>query len=202
MNDLLAHFTAWNDSARADNAMRNPVQNAPAAGNASESFETALAAAEPSKAAEPQELSAWDLLDIINPLQHIPLVSDLYRAATGDTIRPEIQLAGSTAIGGVLGFAAQLGKMVFEAGTGQSMGDAIATAFTSTDTAPAKEVAAVHAAPVMEVASAEIQAQALAPIPTAFGNAYPTVDQAFSKQAAYNAYMKAAEATSQHRHTL
>ena len=35
-----------------------------------------------------------DFLDIINPLQHIPLVSTIYRKITGDTIDPASRIAG------------------------------------------------------------------------------------------------------------
>ncbi len=41
----------------------------------------------------------WDFVDLINPLQHIPLVSTLYRELTGDTIKPEVQIAGGVLMG-------------------------------------------------------------------------------------------------------
>ncbi|MEP4884867.1 MAG: hypothetical protein ABJ215_00715, partial [Alphaproteobacteria bacterium] len=34
------------------------------------------------------------LLDIVNPLQHIPLVSSLYREITGDEISPSARIVG------------------------------------------------------------------------------------------------------------
>ena len=45
-----------------------------------------------------------ELLDIINPLQHIPIVSALYRAITGDEIGLAARLAGAALYGGPLGF--------------------------------------------------------------------------------------------------
>ncbi|MEZ5670649.1 MAG: hypothetical protein R3F55_25080 [Alphaproteobacteria bacterium] len=42
----------------------------------------------------------FDFLDIINPLQHIPIVSTIYRAVTGDEIGSVAQLIG----GGLYGF--------------------------------------------------------------------------------------------------
>lgn len=46
----------------------------------------------------------WDFLDIINPLQHIPVVSSIYRAVTGDEIGPAARLIGGGLYGlGLLG---------------------------------------------------------------------------------------------------
>lgn len=44
-----------------------------------------------------------DILDIINPLQHIPLVNTFYRKLTGDTIAPSMQIAGDALFGGPIG---------------------------------------------------------------------------------------------------
>lgn len=41
----------------------------------------------------------WDFVDLINPLQHLPLIGTLYREATGDSIKPEVQVAGSILLG-------------------------------------------------------------------------------------------------------
>jgi len=45
------------------------------------------------------DLAFDDVLDFINPLQHIPIIGSIYRAVTGDTIKPEVQVAGSIAFG-------------------------------------------------------------------------------------------------------
>ena len=44
-----------------------------------------------------------DALDLVNPLQHLPLVSTLYRKFTGDVISPAMELAGGALFGGPLG---------------------------------------------------------------------------------------------------
>lgn len=49
------------------------------------------------------EVSFWDFLDVINPLQHIPIVSTIYREITGDTIKPIARLAGGALFGGIVG---------------------------------------------------------------------------------------------------
>ena len=46
-----------------------------------------------------------DILDIVNPLQHIPVVGTIYRKITGDTIAPAMQIAGGALFGGPLGAA-------------------------------------------------------------------------------------------------
>lgn len=47
----------------------------------------------------------FDFLDIINPLQHIPVISKIYRSITGDQIDPGSRIAGATLFGGPLGGA-------------------------------------------------------------------------------------------------
>ena len=66
-----------------------------------------------------------DLLDIVNPLQHLPVVSTLYRAISGDTIKPGAQLAGDTLYGGMMGFATSMGDLIFTKITGKSVGDTV-----------------------------------------------------------------------------
>jgi hypothetical protein len=51
-------------------------------------------------------LTIDDVIDVVNPLQHIPVVSTVYRWLTGDTISPAAELAGGALYGGAVGFAA------------------------------------------------------------------------------------------------
>ncbi|GEM_PF-3510910 len=46
-----------------------------------------------------------DLIDIVNPLQHIPIVSSIYRKISGDVIAPAMKIAGGALFGGPLGAA-------------------------------------------------------------------------------------------------
>ena len=48
-------------------------------------------------------LSFSDLVDAVNPLQHIPVVSGIYRAATGSNISTVSKIAGDTIYGLALG---------------------------------------------------------------------------------------------------
>ena len=36
----------------------------------------------------------WDLVDMVNPLQHIPVVGDIYRAVTGDEMGSMPRIVG------------------------------------------------------------------------------------------------------------
>jgi hypothetical protein len=54
-----------------------------------------------------------DLLDVINPLQHLPIVGNIYRAVTGDESSVGAQLAGGTLYGGPLGGLISIASAVF-----------------------------------------------------------------------------------------
>ncbi len=71
-----------------------------------------------------------DFVDIINPLQHIPLVSTVYRAATDDTLDPGARLLGGALFGGVGGLAAAIVNAVVEDETGADIGGNILAAMT------------------------------------------------------------------------
>ncbi len=61
-------------------------------------------------------LSFRDLLDLVNPLQHIPGVSQLYRKLTGDEIKPAMALAGGALFGGPIGAGLAAAGLAVEAG--------------------------------------------------------------------------------------
>lgn len=63
-----------------------------------------------------------DFLDIINPLQHIPIVNTVYRAVTGDKIDPGSRLAGGGLFGGPIGLVASLVSGMVEESTGKDPG--------------------------------------------------------------------------------
>lgn len=64
-----------------------------------------------------------DFLDIINPLQHIPIVNTVYRAITGDKIDPGSRLAGGGLFGGPIGLVASLVSGMVEESTGKDPGE-------------------------------------------------------------------------------
>jgi hypothetical protein len=69
--------------------------------------------------------SFGDLLDIVNPLQHIPVVSTIYRAITGDQIKTFPKIAGDMLYGGVAGFFSSVADTIFEKITGKNVGDTV-----------------------------------------------------------------------------
>lgn len=68
-----------------------------------------------------------DLIDIVNPLQHIPVVSTFYRDQTGDTISAAPRVMGSTLFFGPLGLIGALANLAVEGTTGKDIGDNIAS---------------------------------------------------------------------------
>lgn len=96
------------------------------------------------------DVTASDVLDVINPLHQIPFVSELYSAATGDTASTAARLIGGAILGGPIGFIAGLASVIFEQETGQGVIGAVASALTGSEDAPV-QVAKADAAPVAAV---------------------------------------------------
>jgi hypothetical protein len=70
--------------------------------------------------------SFWDdVLDVVNPLQHLPVVGTIYRAVTGDKIGDLEKVAGDTLYGGPLGLVSSLADLAFEKITGKDFGDTV-----------------------------------------------------------------------------
>ena len=68
-------------------------------------------------------LGFGDLLDVINPLQHLPIVGTIYRALTGDTLGETARVAGGALYGGPLGVVGALANLMIEHETGNDIGD-------------------------------------------------------------------------------
>lgn len=81
-----------------------------------------------------------DLLDFINPLQHIPVVSSIYRSITGDEMGNAARIIGGAALGGVGGVISSLIDATVEISTGKDIGAHVIAFFKDMDvhdTAPA-----------------------------------------------------------------
>ena len=83
-----------------------------------------------------------DFLDIINPLQHIPVISTLYREITGDEISAGARMVGGGIFGGGIGFAASVVNTAIETQTGKDLGDHVLAMFTNDENADPVQVAA------------------------------------------------------------
>ncbi len=108
-----------------------------------------------------------DFIDIINPLQHIPIVSTFYRQWTGDDLDPGSRIGGGTLFGGPIGLVASLINVVVDETTGKDVGEQVVALFS--DGAPRQTAELTDPAPA--VASVWINPDAAAPAPfaTAYG---------------------------------
>ncbi|WP_085901572.1 hypothetical protein [Kiloniella majae] len=119
---------------KADN--KTTFSNKPAQDNQfkSELAKTGLEASEsqPSNQ-EDQSFGFFDFLDVINPLQHIPVISTLYREITGDEIQPAARVVGGMIYGGPTGFVSAIANSIVEETTGKDIGENIMEAFLGSD---------------------------------------------------------------------
>lgn len=102
-------------------------------------------------------LSFTDVLDLVNPLQHIPVVGNVYRELTGDTLAPGIRVAGGALFGGPLGAALSVAGLVIDSardGGANDMPDAADTAVAAAGPAPVPRGGWLLAAVSMPVAPA------------------------------------------------
>lgn len=76
-----------------------------------------------------------DFLDIINPLQHIPIVGTLYREMTGDELDPGSRVIGDTLFMGPVGTVAAIANVIVDDATGKDMGEHVMAFFEAEDTA-------------------------------------------------------------------
>ncbi|MDF1734470.1 MAG: hypothetical protein P1U37_04235 [Minwuia sp.] len=77
---------------------------------------------ESARAADEDGFGFLDILDAVNPLQHIPIVSTLYREATGDEIGNPARIAGGFLFGGVLGLVSSVANAIIDETTGKDLG--------------------------------------------------------------------------------
>lgn len=115
-----------------------------------------------------------DFVDIVNPLQHIPVLNLVYREATGDKISSFAQVAGGAIYGGMVGLVSGIANAIFQDETGKDMGGTVLAALTGdearkasqpipSEMTPAGDTGAImlaNAAPTEPVAAAPLQAAA------------------------------------------
>jgi len=107
-------------------------------------------------------LTFGDFLDMVNPLQHLPVVGAVYRSLTDDQIDPGSKLAGGILYGGPLGLASAALNNALEEHTGNDVsGHALAFLGFGGEDAPAAE----------EALDAPIQQAAAGPLPGPAGDA-------------------------------
>jgi hypothetical protein len=74
-----------------------------------------------------------DLIDILNPLQHIPIINTIYQQLTGDKEGAVADLVGGTLWGGLIGLGAAVANLVVEDSTGKSIGGNVVALFSGDD---------------------------------------------------------------------
>ena len=81
----------------------------------------------------------WDdFLDMINPLQHIPGIAQIYRAVTGDEINGAASLLGAIPLGplGGLGLIGSVAELAVKDTTGKDIGENLTAMIFGTDETP------------------------------------------------------------------
>lgn len=153
------------------------------------------------------DMSFWDVLDVINPLQHIPIVSTIYRNLTGDTIQPSARVIGGMLYGGALGGMAAIANAVVEEAQGQDIPDQIMTSLGFGDGAhPTAPVAVADASggpatagsPAEPPTAAQTAAQAAAGQPIRLGPDAPATTASPAAQAAASPSLTAQLAAGAH----
>ncbi|MGH7122866.1 MAG: hypothetical protein ACREFI_00740, partial [Stellaceae bacterium] len=113
-----------------------------------------------------------DLLDAINPLQHLPVISTIYRWVTGDTIGNIPRIVGDAIYGGIPGFVSGLFGVLVKEETGKDVGEhVVATLFGDTNATTPTVPAQAANQPELTIGQAaalahtQIETNALAPLP-------------------------------------
>ena len=110
------------------------------------------------------DMSFWDFVDIINPLQHIPVVGSVYRELTGDSIKGVSRVIGGGLYGSIVGMVAAIGSAIVEDATGKDPGGHLIALFKDDESeTPAVQPTAVAQAPAVPTA----------PVPAAPAQAAP-----------------------------
>jgi hypothetical protein len=108
------------------------------------------------------EFTFGDFLSILNPLQHLPVVSNIYRWVTGDTIKPAARVVGGALYGGPIGLVTSALNAMVEEVKGGDVGAQVLALFKPDQKAPSDPLVASAApdptsAPVVEGDAALLQ---------------------------------------------
>ena len=131
---------------------------------------TTQPAAPQADAKSPSKSSDWDfsfhnLLDIINPLEHLPIIGTLYRAITHTHIGIPERIAGDALYGGLWGAVSGVADAAFEAVTGKDFGSTVLAFFTghhhdtavaaNTASTPKVDIGTVAVTPALQLPSGQ-----------------------------------------------
>ncbi len=122
--------------------------------------------AEPEKTSgvwENKSFSFWDILDVINPLQHIPVISTIYRKITGDEMGYAARIAGDTLYSGLFGslisgLVSAVANVFVDSTTGKDIGEHMMASITPTqEQSPSTATTAPPQATTQNVAPPVVQ---------------------------------------------
>lgn len=123
-NERMAGYVpSWETPKTAKGQIANQMASADIHGAHTQSFDNALAlhSQESRSIQNPEEFGFGDLIDMVNPLHHIPIVGSVYREVTGDQIKPIGKIIGGGIFGGGVGAASGLVNTIVEAETGKDL---------------------------------------------------------------------------------
>lgn len=112
-------------------AVSSPAPTPPASGTAS---------------ASDWDFSFHNLLDVLNPLEHLPIIGSIYRAITGTHIGIPEKVAGDALYGGLWGAVSGIADAAFEMVTGKDIGDTVLALFRGSPAAQLTQVTVTPAA--------------------------------------------------------
>jgi len=104
--------------------------------------ETSVEPAAGTGTSETASFSFLDLIDIINPLHHIPVIGTIYRALSGDEIKAPARVLGGGIFGGLAGAASGMLNTVLDKITGKDLGEHLMALFNIDEADPADKMAA------------------------------------------------------------
>lgn len=169
------------------------------------SFEGALAMSDASGApkanagAPSSSFSFDDVIDVINPLHHLPVIGMIYRELTGDKIGPMAQIVGGGIFGGPLGAVSGTVNAVVQETTGKDIGGNVIAlvagddgTFAVPDAAPAS-IDRDNPEMALSIASAQITGEDYLPVAAAASSSVNATQNAQARYAAA-AYNRTADA--------
>lgn len=110
-------------------------------------------------ATQEREFRFGDLIDMVNPLHHLPVIGTIYRSLTGDTLEGPARIVGGMIYGGPIGMASAIGNAILEEHTGRDLNDTlVAAVFGEEEAGPGGDGFAGQPDPAPVAAQAQAQA--------------------------------------------
>jgi len=114
-------------------------------------------------ATQEQEFRFGDLIDMVNPLHHLPVIGTIYRSLTGDTLEGPARIVGGMIYGGPVGMASAIGNAILEEHTGRDLNDTVLAAVFGEEESAAQHDDSLAGQPDPEPVATQAQAQPQAP---------------------------------------